>query len=415
MKVIQNGFRFNIYDNSMINYDFLPPQAYQLEYSREEGTYLRKHPNIEINEKVYGVHTEKVTKILNSFKNFKRNLGVILSGDKGIGKSLFSKMLSIEAIKLGYPLIIISNYVPGISDFLNSIDQEVVVLFDEFDKMFPEDSQNSTQNSLLSLFDGLSSGKKLFIITCNYLNKLNEFLVNRPGRFHYHIRFEYPSSNDIFEYLNDNILDPYKEEINNIIAFSKMVQLNFDCLRSIVFEINQGLTLSEALKDLNIMNLNSEKYNLKCVLSNGRVLSRNVQFSLFKNSKTKDRTAESHLFYDSCPKNFESILFSNVKFNVDDFYYDEKLDIVTISNDKLIVKTIIDDWKEFIEETGLSTYKELENYETDFWYAHHISDSEMKAVIMFLNENKDITVDHIELERVNEISSLAYDFSNKVR
>lgn len=415
MKVIQNGFRFNIYDNSMINYDFLPPQAYQLEYSREEGIYLRKHPNIEINEKVYGVHTEKVNKILNSFKNFKRNLGVILSGDKGIGKSLFSKMLSIEAIKLGYPLIIISNYAPGISDFLNSIDQEVVVLFDEFDKMFPEDSQNSTQNSLLSLFDGLSSGKKLFIITCNYLNKLNEFLVNRPGRFHYHIRFEYPSSNDIFEYLNDNILDPYKEEINNIIAFSKMVQLNFDCLRSIVFEINQGLTLSEALKDLNIMNLNSEKYNLKCVLSNGRVLSRNVQFSLFKNPKTKDRTTESYLFYDSCPKNFESILFSNVKFNIDDFYYDEKLDIVTISNDKLIVKTIIDDWKEFIEETGLSTYKELENYETDFWYAHHISDSEMKTVIMFLNENKDITVDHIELERVNEISSLAYDFSNKIR
>ena len=36
---------------------------------------------IEINEdKIYGVHMEKVNKVLNAFPNFNKNLGVILSG-----------------------------------------------------------------------------------------------------------------------------------------------------------------------------------------------------------------------------------------------------------------------------------------------------------------------------------------------
>ena len=49
--------------------------------------------------KIYGVHTEKVFKVLNSFEKVNRSLGVILSGDKGIGKSLFAKLLAIEAMK----------------------------------------------------------------------------------------------------------------------------------------------------------------------------------------------------------------------------------------------------------------------------------------------------------------------------
>ena len=39
---------------------------------------------------------------------------------------------------------------------------------------------------MLSLFDGLDNGKKLFVITCNEVERLNAYLLNRPGRFHYH-------------------------------------------------------------------------------------------------------------------------------------------------------------------------------------------------------------------------------------
>lgn len=63
-----------------------------------------------------------------------RNLGVILSGDKGIGKSMFGRMLSEMAVASGYPVLIVDTYYPGISSYLDSIQQEVVVFFDEFDK-----------------------------------------------------------------------------------------------------------------------------------------------------------------------------------------------------------------------------------------------------------------------------------------
>lgn len=189
---------------------------------------------MEITEsKIYGVHTEKVFKVLDSFEKVNRNLGVILSGDKGIGKSLFAKLLAIEAMKKGIPLIVVDTYVPGIASYIECIEQDVMVLFDEFDKTFGEvkskDGDASPQSHLLSLFDGLSGGKKLFVITCNELKKLNDYLINRPGRFHYHFRFEYPSADEIRDYLYDKLDPEQYEEIENVISFSSKISLNYDC------------------------------------------------------------------------------------------------------------------------------------------------------------------------------------------
>ena len=115
-------------------------------------------------------------------------------------------MASIKAIQNGYPLIIVNTYIPGIADFLSQIDQEIVVLLDEFDKTFNGGKDNSNnakdpQTEMLTLFDGINSGKKMFIVTCNDLRGLNDYLVNRPGRFHYHFRFEYPQAEEIREYM----------------------------------------------------------------------------------------------------------------------------------------------------------------------------------------------------------------------
>ena len=183
MKAIQTGNIYEIYDDSMNTYDGLPAQSYVVDFSKERSFFLRKYSDIKIKEKIYGVSHEKVHKVLDSFDNFNRSLGVILSGDKGIGKSLFAKALSKEAIESrGLPLIIVNKYIPGITNFLDSIEQKVVILFDEFDKIFAETNDYNPQAEMLTLFDGVSQGKKLFVVTCNELRGLNDFLVNRPGR-----------------------------------------------------------------------------------------------------------------------------------------------------------------------------------------------------------------------------------------
>lgn len=286
MKIINTGNNYDIYDDSVKTFDSLPVQPYVVKFSEKRGFWLEKFSDIEIKEKVYGVHQSKVDKVMNSFKQFERNLGVILSGEKGIGKSLFAKMLSKKCIEEGYPLIIVTQYYQGIAAYLDSIEQEAMVLFDEFDKTFgevkPEDGNSTPQTELLTLFDGISQGKKLFVISCNRLRNISDFLVNRPGRFHYHFRFDYPDVNEIKEYLTDKLEEQYRGEIDKVIPFSKKVPLNYDCLRAIAFELSSGIPFDEAIKDLNIVNMNEECYSLRLVYEDGHIFKRDdVHIDLF--------------------------------------------------------------------------------------------------------------------------------------
>ncbi|RGH18340.1 AAA family ATPase [Ruminococcus sp. AF12-5] len=311
MKAINLGDNtYSIFSDAMRVYEKLPAQVYVVRFSETRGFFLEKYNDMNIKEsRVYGIHEEKVNKVLSMFENQDRNLGVILSGDKGIGKSLFAKMLSSVVIQRGIPTIIVDRYVPGIASYIEDIEQEVMVLFDEFDKTFGEvkskDGEASPQANLLSLFDGLSSGKKLFVVTCNELRKLNEYLINRPGRFHYHFRFEYPSATEIREYLQDKLDEEYYEEINAVVSFSNKVRLNYDCLRSIATELNTGIPFSEAIKDLNIINTELQMYNIALRFNNGVVFrAQNISMDMFGDDE--DKTV---YMYDKRGRNVVDITF----------------------------------------------------------------------------------------------------------
>lgn len=126
MKAISIGSRYEIYDDTLKAYDGLPAQTYTVCFSQMTGFFLKVRPDLVVKEPVYGVHPEKAEKVLRSFKVFQRNLGVILSGDKGIGKSLFARLLSAKAVEAGYPVIIVDQAFPGIASYIESIEQEVV-------------------------------------------------------------------------------------------------------------------------------------------------------------------------------------------------------------------------------------------------------------------------------------------------
>ena len=287
MKAISTGNVYRIYDDTLKTYDQLPPEPFIVRFSNIGGFFLERYSDIEINEnKIYGVHPEKVKKVMDSFEQYNRSLGVILSGDKGIGKSLFAKLLASKAMERGLPLIIVDRYIGGIASYLESIEQEVIVLFDEFDKTFGEvrsmDGEASPQSTMLTLSDGVSPGKKLFVITCNELCRLNDYLINRPGRFHYHFRFGYPSADEVREYLMDKLPKDKHPEINEVVSFSRKVNLNYDCLRAIAFEIRNGMKFKDAIQDLNIVNVERESYQVSLCYDNGTVLTaRNVRLNLF--------------------------------------------------------------------------------------------------------------------------------------
>ena len=341
MKVINTGNRYEIYQDDLQTFDELPAQFYTVRFNKMSGFSLQKYSGLEIKEdKIYGVHMNKVNKVLNAFPKFERNLGVILSGPKGIGKSLFAKKLSIEANKLGYPVIIVKDYIPGIADFIESIEQEVVILLDEFDKTFGKyEDSSDPQAEMLTLFDGVSYGKKMFVITCNNVRGLNDYFVNRPGRCHYHLRFGYPTPEEITEYMQDKINEEYYEEITNIIQFSKKVDLNYDCLRAIAYELNNGESFKDAIKDLNIVNTEMYRYDAKIVMSDGSSDTDSFAFDLFdKNNSVRNSFYINHVsFY--------------TKFKVSDCIFDNKNFIYYVDGNNIDIDVDYEDMEEY-KKTG---------------------------------------------------------------
>lgn len=267
MKVINYGNTYEIYENELNTYDQLPAKTYLVKFNPMMGFSLKEVSDYELKEeKLYGTHIEKIEKVLRSFSLQERSLGVILSGDKGIGKSLFTQLLAIESINSGMPVILVNDNYPNVAEFIDKISQKCLVLFDEFEKVFPQKGEGETQDYMLGLFDGTSQHKRLYAITVNDVHKLSPFMVNRPGRFHYHIRFEYPTPAEIREYLTDKVSPEYHSEITAVELFSRKVKLNYDCLRAIAFELEVGNTFADAIQDLNILNTDSQWYDVLVTL-----------------------------------------------------------------------------------------------------------------------------------------------------
>lgn len=342
MKAIKIGTKVEIYNDTVMTYNELPARAYIIRFEKMTGFYLDEYADIQVKEnKVYGEHAKKVQKVLRAYAKFDRNLGVILSGYKGIGKSMFAKLLSIEAIKHNIPVIVVDQYIPGIASYIEAIDQGVMVLFDEFDKTFgdvrPPEGEVEQQAALLGLFDGLVRGKKLFVITCNDIRKLNDFIINRPGRFHYHFRFDYPSADDIRTYLYDKLGEEHYHEIEPIVTFSRKVDLNYDCLRAIAFEVNNGESFHSAIKDLNIINLSQERYNFTIYFENGS--------PMYARNRNVDFFSDEEIIICFAEDDYNEIL--TVGFWMADSEYDVKNDCAVVAADRLRI-TYDEDYEEDI-------------------------------------------------------------------
>lgn len=269
MKIVSSNDNFIIYPDVLDTFDALPTDYYDIRFSKMTGFSLVKRPSFIINEpKIYGHLDEKADKILNSYSLSNRNFGTIISGESGMGKSVLMRLTCIKAIERGIPVINCAEYDQGLEDFISSIDQRVLVVFDEFEKKFKEDRESGfdPQEKFLSLLDGVDGGEKLFIITCNRTSALNDYMLNRPGRFYYHFKLTHPSSEEIEEYLKDNLTSKNAEkDINKILSLTDFYPFTFDNLRALTVELNNGYNLEESLTDLNIIFNKPDNFDVKII------------------------------------------------------------------------------------------------------------------------------------------------------
>lgn len=285
---IETGSRVRVYDSAVHTHEKLPLGTYKVHFDSKEGFSLLKVDDLRVGEStIYGKREQKVDKIFRAYDRSKRSLGVMLSGDKGIGKSLFLRMIAEEAQSREIPVVLVTEDADGIAEFLDTLD-ECLIVFDEFEKNFPSDrrgqfGQANRQNQFLSLFDGMSSVKRIYCLTINDVQDVSPYIVNRPGRFHYHMRFEYPGPDEVRQYLSDQAPDAPEVEIENAALFSRRVHLNYDHLRAIAFELNSpNAQFTEIVEDLNIKPTEPSDYRVVAKFEDGTVYAEDHSLNLFE-------------------------------------------------------------------------------------------------------------------------------------
>lgn len=214
--------------------DILENRLYKLRTGKNNIHYLEPMDYcFDILGRDYGDINEQVELFFKSYKSKMGSMGVMLTGSAGTGKTRMAEKLCNLALENKMPVVIVTDMRTTI-ETVNYIAmlRNVVILFDEFGKNF----NRNLQDKMLSMFSGVSSGKKLFIITENETNMISNFILNRPGRVRYHLDFTRLDEKTLVEYCSvHGISKDMFKEIYRI--YEKADVFTFDHLQAMVSEI----------------------------------------------------------------------------------------------------------------------------------------------------------------------------------
>jgi len=266
VKFIADGNTISVFElNENTSSDTLKNQIYQVSFHQMRGYYLTVFDKKFDNGRLFGNVENRADRIIDTYKQRDQSTGVLLTGSKGSGKSLLTKVIANKLIDSGLPVILINEPHSGsaFEKFLSLIG-DCVVIFDEFAKVYSvrgNDEDVSVQKDLLTLFDGMTNRKRLVLFTENELYRIDDHLLNRPGRIFYHFEYSKLDQDSIKEYCEYREIDEKMTE--DIITYSKTAdEFSFDVLTAIIEEyVRYAEPIGKIIKHLNISNNRSE-YNI---------------------------------------------------------------------------------------------------------------------------------------------------------
>lgn len=234
----------------------LPEAIFKYQIDPFEQPYLTEiTEKFELPSKVFQTERAFIDRVKKSWANTQGNMGLLLNGVKGTGKSITSKIISNE---MGLPVILVSFKHRSLVSFINEIQQDVIIFIDEYDKIF-----DRYDNSLLSVMDGVMNTKHriMFLLTSNEMY-LDKNMLQRPSRIRYVKTYSDLDINTIIEVVDSSLQYPEFREAT-IKFISRLGIITIDLVKSIVQEVNIHQEEPEKFKDVfNISDGNKELYNV---------------------------------------------------------------------------------------------------------------------------------------------------------
>ena len=234
----------------------LPKGIYEVKLSMT-GFYLSKiAESFTFDYKLYGLNQKFIDYVLKTYENTTGNLGVLLDGIKGTGKTVTAKELCNH---LQLPVILVQSMGGDTNGKLikylsTAIDFDCIFFFDEYEKEFKNSSD------VLSFMDGTYNSiyRKVFLLTTNELN-VDPNLLGRPSRIRYKKSFGNLSEEVTREILNDILED--KTAIEKVIELTHSMNIiTIDLIKAIATEIN--IHGAESLPDIKeIFNIEFSRFS----------------------------------------------------------------------------------------------------------------------------------------------------------
>lgn len=268
MQILKSDNNYKLINGNLSITSNLPAGLYDIQQhplSKEFSLIMRDEHKFKVPSKIYGNYEVIVHRITQTFDRNDKNLGVLFVGEKGTGKSLLAKHI---CNLYDLPIVILDkNYDEGdLIGFINSIPYPIIILIDEFEKIYSV--RDDEQTKFLSLMDGTSNSKIMFILTANDKDNISRYMLNRTSRIRYVIDFESLTEEQINEVLDDRLDDSMHR--NNILRLCIIIgNVNYDILIDIISEVN-AFNDSDVNTLLNTLNVSPSSNRFEAVVTNKR-------------------------------------------------------------------------------------------------------------------------------------------------